>query len=80
MKICAVSWLKRADNTSDAQEKLNDAIAKLQTGQTDDVVYSDFDEQFQAFGILVILLLIIEACLLDRKNPALLKLKLFKKK
>lgn len=68
------------DNTSDAQEKLNDAIAKLQTGQTDDVVYSDFDEQFQAFGILVILLLIIEACLLDRKNPALLKLKLFKKK
>jgi len=28
----------------------------------------------------VIVLLIIEACILDRKNPALLKLKLFKKK
>ena len=68
------------DNTSDAQEQLNNAIAKLQTGQTDSVVYSDFDEQFQAFAILVIVLLIIEACILDRKNPALLKLKLFKKK
>ncbi|MGI6222853.1 MAG: VWA domain-containing protein [Prevotella sp.] len=68
------------DNTSDAQEKLNDALAKLQTGQTDSVIYSEYDEQFQAFGILVLILLIVEACLLDRKNPALLKIKLFKKK
>lgn len=68
------------DNTSDAQEKLNNALTKLQTGQTDSVVYSAYDEQFQAFGILVLVLLIVEACLLERKNPTLLKIKLFKKK
>ena len=68
------------DNTRDAQEKLNNALTKLQTGQTDSVVYSAYDEQFQAFGILVLVLLIVEACLLERKNPTLLKIKLFKKK
>ncbi len=33
------------------------------------VIYSAYDEQFQAVGILVILLLIIEICLLEVKNP-----------
>ena len=68
------------DNTSDAQEDLNEGLAKLQRGETDSVIYSEFDEQFQAFGILVILLLIIEVCLLEVKNPTLGKIKLFKRK
>lgn len=68
------------DNTSDAQEKLNDELAKLQKGETDSVVYSEYAEQFQAFGILVVLLLILEACILECRNPLLKKIKLFKKK
>ena len=68
------------DNTSDAQEDLNEGLTKLQRGETDSVIYSEFDEQFQAFGILVILLLIIEVCLLEVKNPTLGKIKLFKRK
>ena len=59
---------------------MNEGLAKLQRGETDSVIYSEFDEQFQAFGILVILLLIIEVCLLEVKNPTLGKIKLFKRK
>lgn len=66
------------DNTSDAQDKLNDAIEKLQKGETDSVVYSAYDEQFQAFVLLALLLLIIDVCLMERKNPLLKNFSLFK--
>jgi Ca-activated chloride channel family protein len=68
------------DNTSDAQEKLNDELTKLQKGETDSVIYSEYDEQFQAFGILILLILIIEFCMMESKNPLLKNIKLFKKK
>lgn len=68
------------DNTSDAQEQLNNALTKLQKGETDTIIYSEYDEQFQAFGLLVLLLLIIEICVLESKNPLLKNVSLFKKK
>lgn len=67
------------DNTSDAERKLNDDITKLQKGDVTSVVYSAYDEQFQAVGILVILLLIIEICINEIKNPLLKNIKLFNK-
>lgn len=68
------------DNTSEAQEKLNSEISTLQKGTTQSVVYSEYDEQFQAFGILVLLLLIAEVCILEAKNPLLMKIRLFRRK
>lgn len=68
------------DNTSDAQEKLNDELTKLQKGETNSVIYSEYDEQFQAFGILAVLLLIAEICVMEAKNPLLRNVSLFKKK
>ena len=68
------------DNTSDAQESLNESLAKLQRGETESVIYSEFDEQFQAFGILAILLLIAEICVLEIRNPMLRRIRLFKRK
>lgn len=67
------------DNTSDAEKTLNDDLAKLQKGDTSSVIYSEYDEQFQAVGILVILLLIIEICILEVKNPLLRNIKFFEK-
>lgn len=68
------------DNTSDAQDELNDQLTKLQKGETNSVIYSEYDEQFQAFGILAIILLILEVCILEVKNPKLRNIKLFKRK
>lgn len=68
------------DNTSDAQEKLNSEISKLQKGTTQNVIYSEYDEQFQAFGILVLILIITEVCILEAKNPILKNIRLFRRK
>lgn len=68
------------DNTSDAQDQLNAQLTKLQKGDTDSVIYSEYDEQFQAFALLALLLLIAEVCLLESKNPLFRNIKLFKKK
>ena len=67
------------DNTGDAEEQLNDDLTKLQKGETDSVIYSEYDEQFQAVGIVVILLLILEICLLEVKNPLLRNVRFFGK-
>lgn len=68
------------DNTSTAQERLNSELAKLQKDDMQSVVYSEYDEQFQAFGILAIILIILEVCISEAVNPWLRKFKLFKKK
>lgn len=68
------------DNTADAQEELNDQITKLQKGDTDSVIYSEYNEQFQAFAILALLILIVEVCVLESRNPKLKNIKLFKKR
>lgn len=66
------------DNNNIAQKQLDNEIAKLQKGDIMSVVYSEYDEQFQAVGILALLVLIIETLVLESKNPLLKKIKLFK--
>ena len=65
------------DNSSSAQRLLDEELDKLEKGDT--IIYSNYDELFQYAGLLVMLLLIIEICIMDRKNPILKKIKLFKK-
>ena len=67
------------ENNSAAQQQLDNELDKLSKKETSTTVYSEFDEQFQAVGILVLLLLIIEICILDRRNPLLKNLSLFKR-
>ncbi len=66
------------DNTSSAQELLNDQLAKLQKGETESVVYSEYNEQFQAVGFIVLLLLVLEVVILEIKNPLLRNFRVFK--
>ena len=68
------------DNNSTAQEQLNNELAKLSKKDITSTIYSEYDEQFQAFGVLAIFILIIEICILDRRYPLLKKVKLFRKK
>ena len=68
------------ENNSAAQQQLDHELDKLAKKETSTTVYSEFDEQFQAVGILVLLLLIIEICILDRRNPLLKRVSLFGKR
>ena len=67
------------ENNSAAQEQLDNELDKLAKKETTTAVYSEFDEQFQAVAILALLLLIIEICILDRRNPLLKNVSLFKR-
>lgn len=57
------------DNTSTAQERLNSELAKMQKGDMESVVYSEYDEQFQAFGIIALIIIILEVCIGETINP-----------
>ena len=65
------------ENNSAAQDQLDNELDKLSKKETTSTIYSEFDEQFQAFGILAILLLILEICIFDRRNPLLKGISLF---
>ena len=67
------------DNTNAAQRMVETELDKLAKKESEISVYSEFDEQFQAVALLALLLLILEACILDRKNPMFRNIKLFKK-
>ena len=66
------------DNNSSAQDQLDNALDKLSKKEISSTIYSDYDEQFQAVGIIVLLLLILEICILEIKNPLLKRVSLFK--
>ncbi len=68
------------ENSSNAQEQLNSELAKLSQKEMDTVIYSDYDEQFQAFGIIALLLLIVEVCLLECRSPLFKNVSLFSRK
>ena len=65
------------DNNSSAQRLLDEELDKLEKGET--TIYSDYSEQFQYAAAIDLLLLIIEVCILDRRNPILKKIKFFKR-
>ena len=56
------------NNNSTADAVLTRELSKLQKGKINNVVYSDFDEQFQALALLVVILLIADVLLLERKR------------
>ena len=65
------------NNNSNAQQQLDNELAKLSKKEMQSIVYSDYDEQYQAFGVIVLILLIIEICLLERKNPLAKRINIF---
>lgn len=65
------------ENNSKAQRLLDEELGKLQHQES--TIYSEYAERFQEAGLLALILLIAEICILDRKNPLLRRIKLFKK-
>lgn len=67
------------DNTNDAQQRLNDELSKMQKSEISSVVYSEYNDQFQIVGLIVILLLVIEVLVFERKPEWQKGLSLFKR-
>ena len=67
----------RADNWNAALKALQKEIDKMNKSELDSKVYSEYDEQFQVFAWIALVLLIVEYLILDRKNRIFRKIKLF---
>lgn len=67
----------RANNAQVGLNVLFDEINKLEKEELDTLVYSEYDDQFQYFFAIGILLLIFEFFIQERKNRYLMKIKLF---
>lgn len=67
----------RIDNTNNAQKILQKEIDKLAKADIDTVVYSEYDEQFQAVAWIAFILLLLEMLLMVKKNPKFKGVNLF---
>ncbi len=68
----------RVDNTNSAEKVLNSEIAKLSKSEVESQVYTEYDEQFRTLAWFVLVLLIVEMLVLERKNPLFKNIRLFK--
>jgi Ca-activated chloride channel family protein len=68
----------RVDNSNSAQKALQKEIDKLAKADVETQVYTEFDEQFQIIAWMVFFLLLIEAIVLEKKNPLFKNIKLFR--
>ena len=68
------------DNTSTAQESLNNELSKMQKGDMESVVYSEFEEVYQWFGLVAVILLILEVIISETVNPFFKRFSLYKKR
>ena len=68
----------RVDNSNSAEKILNEEISKLAKEDVESQVFTDFDEQFQVLAWLVLILLVVDMLILERKNPLFKNVRLFK--
>lgn len=70
----------RCDNTNTAMKALQKELDKLATTEMETTIYADYNEQYQSFVLIALLLLVIEFFILNRKNKRLSALDLFGEK
>ena len=70
----------RVDNSNSAQRAIEQEVNKLAKSDIETKVYSEYNEQFQAVAWIILLLLLAEMLILERKNPLFRNIHLFSKK
>ena len=70
----------RRDNSNSAQKAINQEVNKMAKSDVESKVYTEFNEQFQAIAWVILLLLLAEILILDRKNPLFKNIHLFSNK
>lgn len=67
-----------ADNTNKALNELQSQLDKLEKGEVESVAYSEYDEKFAVFAWPMLILLLLEVCVFDKKNRIFKNIRLFK--
>lgn len=68
----------RTDNTNSALKALQKELAKLTKSEVESKIYSSYDEKYLIPAWFLLIFLVMEFFILDRKNRILSKIKLFK--
>jgi Ca-activated chloride channel homolog len=66
-----------ADNSNSAFRIITKELDKLAKSDIKSSVFSEYNEQFQSFALLALLILIVDIFVFDRKNKRLTKIKIF---
>lgn len=69
----------RADNSNTASRALEKEMDKLGKQEIETKVFTDYNEQYQSFVLLALLILAIEFFIFGRKNKSISKMDLFRK-
>lgn len=67
----------RCDNTNTAMRALQKEIDTLATSEIETKVYADYNEQYQGFVLIALLLLVVDFFVFNRKNKTLAKIDIF---
>ena len=67
----------RCDNSNTATKAIQKELDKLATQEIETQVYTDYNEQFQSFALIALLLLVIDYFIFNRKNKTVMRMDLF---
>ena len=67
----------RCDNSNTATKAIQKELNKLATQEIETQVFTDYNEQFQSFALIALLLLVIDFFIFNRKNKSIMKLDIF---
>ena len=70
----------RCDNTNTAMRALQQELDRIATTDLETTIYADYNEQYQSFLLIALLLLVIDCFILMRQNHRLNRMDLFKEK
>ena len=69
----------QADNTNSAMNALEDELDKLQKKDMESLAYSEYDEKFPIIAWILLVVLIVEVCIFDKKNRLFRNVRIFKR-
>jgi Ca-activated chloride channel family protein len=61
----------RCDNTNTAMRAIEKELERIATAELESTVYADYNEQYQSFVLIALLLLVIDFFIMMRKNHRL---------
>ena len=67
----------RCDNTNTATKAIQKELDKLGTQELETQVFTDYNEQYQSFALIALLLLVIDFFIFNRKNKMITRLDIF---
>lgn len=68
----------RASNTNIGLDEIFNDIRKMKTEEMESSMFTDYNDQFQVFAALALLLLIVDFIIMERKNRKLANIRLFR--